>query len=194
MRKFLIAIVAILFIAVTHNALADDGDPYQDSISVFKSAHELEYFFKNSYGYAVFLTVWKAGYIIGGSTGDGQVYRKGEVIGLTRLYGGSIGFQIGGEAFSEIIFFQDEQAYSAFTSGNFAFDANAEAVALTAGAQASAGTGGTNAGLTAGQNDEVQAETDYINGMATFVHAKGGLMVDASVAGQKFTFERLSAW
>jgi lipid-binding SYLF domain-containing protein len=83
---------------------------------------------------------------------------------------GSIGFQLGGEAFSQIIFFQDKRAYDEFTSGNFEFGATAQADVITAG---------------------VQAETEYVKGMATFVHSKGGLMYEASIGGQKFTFEPL---
>jgi lipid-binding SYLF domain-containing protein len=102
---------------------------------------------------------------------------------------GSIGFQFGGKAFSEIIFFQDKRAYDEFTSGNFEFGATAQATVITAGAQARARTGGTGAGASAGPKTGVQAETNYVNGMATFVHAKGGLMYEFSVGGQRFTFE-----
>jgi lipid-binding SYLF domain-containing protein len=73
---------------------------------------------------------------------------------------GSIGFQIGGEAFSQIIFFEDKRAYDEFTSGNFEFDATAQAVVITAGAQAQAGTAGKSAGASAGPKTGVQAETN----------------------------------
>ncbi len=104
---------------------------------------------------------------------------------------GSIEFQAGGEAFSEIIFFRDKRAYDDFTSGNFEFDATAQAVAVTAGVEAQAGTTGSNAGASAGPRTGTQAETTYIKGMATFVHAEGGLMVGVSVSGEKFSFEPL---
>lgn len=102
---------------------------------------------------------------------------------------GSIGFQIGGEAFSEIIFFKDRRAYQEFTSGNFEFDATAQAVVVTAGAGAQAGTTGISAGAS-GPGSSVQANTDYYKGMAIFVIPKGGLMVEFSVGGQKFSFDR----
>jgi lipid-binding SYLF domain-containing protein len=107
------------------------------------------------------------------------------------LIEGSIGFQLGGEAFSEIIFFQDKRAYDEFTSGNFEFGATAQAVVITAGAQAKAGTAGASAGASAGPKTGVQAETNYVKGMAIFVHSKGGLMYEASIGGQKFTFKSL---
>jgi hypothetical protein len=95
------------------------------------------------------------------------------------------------DAFSEIILFKDKRAYDEFTSGSFEFGATAQAVAITAGAQAQAGTTGTGAGASAGPKTGVQAEAEYVNGMATFVASKGGLMYEFSVAGQKFTFEPL---
>jgi hypothetical protein len=101
----------------------------------------------------------------------------------------SIGFQAGGQAFSQMVFFQDQRAYEEFTSGNFEFDATASAVAITAGVQAKAGTEGATAGASAGPATGKQANAGYHKGMAVFVHAKGGLMYEASVGGQKFSFK-----
>jgi lipid-binding SYLF domain-containing protein len=179
-------IIALLFGIST--AFAEVKD-YSSTINTFRDSPALTKFFKNSYGYAVFPTIGKAGYVIGGSYGEGQVYRGGKATGKTRVIEGSIGFQFGGKAFSEIIFFQDKRAYDEFTSGNFEFGATAQATVITAGAQARARTGGTGAGASAGPKTSVQAETNYVNGMATFVHAKGGLMYEFSVGGQRFTFE-----
>ena len=119
------------------------------------------------------------------------MYRQGKVTGTSKLIKASIGFQAGGQAFSEMVFFQDKRAYDEFTSGNFEFDAAASAVAITAGAQASAGTKGATAGASAGPATGEQAPTRYSSGMAIFVHAKGGLMYEASVGGQKFSFQPL---
>jgi len=105
------------------------------------------------------------------------------------LVKGSIGFQLGGQAFSQMIFFQDKRAYDEFTSGSFEFDASASAVAITAGVQAKAGTEGATAGASAGPTTGKQAKASYHKGMAVFVHAKGGLMYEASIGGQKFTFK-----
>jgi lipid-binding SYLF domain-containing protein len=101
----------------------------------------------------------------------------------------TIGLQAGGQAFSEMIFFEDKRAYDDFTSGEFEFDATASAVAITVGAQAKAGTEGTTAGASATSQTGKQAKAKYSNGMAVFVHTKGGLMYEAAIGGQKFSFK-----
>jgi hypothetical protein len=88
-----------------------------------------------------------------------------------------------------MIFFQDKRAYEEFTSGNFEFEAGVSAVAITAGVQAKAGTEGATAGASAGPATAAQAETSYHKGMVVFVHTKGGLMYEASVGGQSFSFK-----
>lgn len=191
MKKMSVILIVAFVCGVAAVAVAADAEDYSSTINVFKDSPAVEKFFKNSYGYAVFPTIGKAGWVIGGSYGKGQVYRGGKVTGNASVVEGSIGFQFGGKAFSEIIFFQDKRAYDEFTSGNFEFGATAQAVVITAGAQAKAGTAGKSAGASAGPKTGVQAETDYVNGMATFVHSKGGLMYEASVGGQKFKFEPL---
>lgn len=191
MKKIqMIFIITALFGLATVSFAAEVED-YSSTINVFRESPVVEKFFKNSYGYAVFPTIGKAGFVVGGSYGKGQVYRGGKVTGKSTVVEGSLGFQLGGEAFSQIIFFQDKRAYDEFTSGGFEFDASAQAVAITAGAQAQAGTTGVSAGASAGPKTGVQAETKYVKGMAVFVHAKGGLMVEVSVGGQKFTFKSL---
>jgi lipid-binding SYLF domain-containing protein len=189
MMKTVSIAVGFMLLALVSGAHAADAEDYSKTIAVFKQSPAVEDFFNNSYGYAVFPTIGKAGFVIGGSYGKGQVYRGGAVTGKTSVIEGSIGFQIGGKAFSEIIFFQDKRAYDEFISGNFEFDATAQAVAITAGAEAKAGTAGATAGASAGPKTSVQAETKYHKGMAIFVHAKGGLMAEVSIGGQKFTFE-----
>ena len=191
MKKIGLAfIIAVALGASSVFAAAEVAD-YSGTINVFKESPAVAKFFKNSYGYAVFPTIGKAGFVVGGSYGKGQVYRDGKVTGKTAVMEGSIGFQLGGEAFSQIIFFQDKRAYDEFTNGNFEFGATAQAVVITAGVQAQAGTTGTSAGASAGPKTGVQAETEYVKGMATFVHSKGGLMYEASIGGQKFTFQPL---
>lgn len=189
-KNWLVVIMALVF-GASFVAVAAEVEDYSSTINVFKDSPALAKFFEKSYGYAVFPTIGKAGFVVGGSYGKGQVYRGGKVTGKTSVVEGSIGFQLGGEAFSEIIFFQDKRAYDEFTSGNFEFGATAQAVVITAGAQAKAGTAGMSAGASAGPKTGVQAETEYVKGMATFVHSKGGLMYEASIGGQKFSFEPL---
>lgn len=191
MKKILVLLVVAIIFRISTAAVAAEEKDYSSTINVFKDSPVVKTFFDNSYGYVVFPIIGKAGFVVGGSYGEGQVYRNGTVTGKSSVIEGSIGFQLGGKAFSEIIFFQDEQAYNRFTSGNFEFDATAQAIVITAGAQAQAGTAGVGAGATAGPKTGVQAETNYVNGLATFVHSKGGLMYEFSVGGQKFTFDPL---
>jgi lipid-binding SYLF domain-containing protein len=174
--------------AITLFAGAALADEYSDTVELFKNAGESADFFKSSYGYAVFPTVGKAGLGIGGAHGKGRVYAKGNYIGDTSMTQLSIGFQAGGQAFSQIIFFQDKRALDEFTSGNFEFEAGVGAVAITAAAGASARTTGTSAGASGGKKD-AKTVGDYHKGMAVFTIAKGGLMYEATVAGQKFSYE-----
>ena len=178
-------VVMILTWALAGMAQADS---YSSTIEVFKKSEAVQPFFKDAYGYAVFPTVGKGGIGIGGAYGKGKVYRGGKVTGTVKLFKATIGFQLGGQAFKEIIFFQDKRSYDDFTSGNFEFDAAASAVAITAGAQAKTGTEGATAGASAGPATGTQARTSYRKGMAIFVHTTGGLMFEAAIGGQKFSF------
>jgi len=189
MKQIPALLIIALILCISAVAVAAEVKDYSSTINVFKDSPVVTKFFNNSYGYAVFPIIGKAGFVIGGSYGEGQVYRGGTVTGKSSVIEGSIGFQLGGKAFSEIIFFQDKRAYDKFTSGSFEFDATAQAIVITAGAEAEAGTAGVSAGATAGPKTGIQADTDYVNGMASFVHAKGGLMYEFSLGGQKFTFE-----
>lgn len=133
-----------------------------------KKSPKLNIFFDKAYGYAVFPTVGKAGFGIGGAYGSGVVYKRGKVLGYSTLTQLTIGFQFGGQAYSEIIFFKDKDALDKFTEGNFELGAQASAVAITAGAS---------------------ADVDYSNGVAIFTMTKGGLMYEATVGGQKFSYK-----
>jgi lipid-binding SYLF domain-containing protein len=189
MKKISLMGLLILVLLVPLTAGAQQTKDDTNTIRVFKSSPSVTPFFKSAYGYAVFPTVGKAAFIVGGAYGEGRVYRGGEVTGTAKLVHASIGWQLGGKAYSEIVFFQDKRAYDTFTSGEFAFGAQAEAVAVTAGAQAQASTAGSSASATAGPKTGAQAETSYKNGMATFIHHKGGLMGSLALGGQKFSFQ-----
>jgi len=167
-------------------AAADEK--YEETIELFRNAGESAGFFDNSYGYAVFPTIGKAGVGIGGARGNGRVYAQGKHIGDSTMTQLSIGFQLGGQAFSQIIFFQDQRALEEFTSGNFEFGAQAGAVVITAAASAGAGSTGAGASASGGKKDATTAG-QYYRGMATFIIAKGGLMFEASVSGQNFSFQ-----
>jgi lipid-binding SYLF domain-containing protein len=165
------------------------ADDYDDTIAAFKKARESGSYFGKSYGYAVFPTIGKGGVVVGGAYGKGRVYEKGKYVGDTSVTQLSVGFQLGGEAYSQIIFFENQKAFNEFTSGNFEFGAQAQAVAITAGASAATTTTGSAAGASATQNDAANVAKTY-NGMTTFTVAKGGLMYEASLAGMKFNYKK----
>ncbi len=168
---------------------AANVEDYSAVLKIFQDDPVARDFFKNAYGYAVFPNIGKGGAGLGAAFGKGQVYQGGRVTGFCRVFQLSIGFQLGGQAFSEIIFYQDKRAYDEFTSGSFELDAKASAVAITAGAQAQTGTTGTSAGTSLGPKTGKQLAAHYVKGMAIFVHIKGGLMYEAVIGGQKFNFE-----
>ena len=185
MFKRLISIVVFPVIALL--ASPSWADEYTDTINVFKKAGESGAFFKTAYGYAVFPTIGKGGAGIGGGFGKGRVYAKGKHVGDTSMAQLTVGLQLGGQAYSEIIFFEDERSFKEFTSGNFEFGADASAVAITAGASAKAGSTGASAGASATKHAATTAG-EYHKGMATFTVAKGGLMYEAAIGGQKFKY------
>ena len=123
--------------------------------------------FESAYAYAVFPKVGKGGFVIGGAYGKGIVIHGDETIGTTSLTQGTIGAQIGGQVYSEFIMFRDETALNHFRRGNFEMGAQVSAVAVTLGAS---------------------ADANYDGGVAIFTLARGGLMAEASVGGQKFRY------
>jgi lipid-binding SYLF domain-containing protein len=125
-------------------------------------------FFDRAYGWAVFPSVGKGAVGVGGAYGKGVVYDQGKLAGYCDLTQGTIGLQLGGQAYREIIFFEYKEALDWFKTGNFAFAAQASAVAVTAGAS---------------------TDVDYDRGVAVFTMTKGGLMFEASLGGQQFTYQ-----
>lgn len=191
MKSYRILGVVIVLLLTLVVAAPAQADTFSRTIMVFNKSEVVQSFFQSSYGYAVFPTVGKAGFFLGGAYGAGQVYRGGMVTGTTSLFKATLGLQIGGQAFSEIIFFQDQRAYNEFTSGNFEFDVATSIVAITAGVQAKVGTLGDSVSATAGPATGAQAISGYHKGMAAFIHAKGGLMLEVALGGQKFSFQPL---
>jgi lipid-binding SYLF domain-containing protein len=186
MTNFVRAVLVALLLAFVSSVAwaSEDGE----TIKLFKNAGQSNKYFGSSYGYAVFPTIGKGGLVIGGAHGDGRVYAKGKYIGDTSMTQLSFGLQAGGEAYSEIIFFHDKRALDEFTSGNYEFGAGVNAVAVTAAASATTGTTGSGAGASGGEKDAATAGS-YHNGVAVFTIAKGGLMAEASVSGQKFKYK-----
>jgi Las17-binding protein actin regulator len=165
---------------------------YTDTINLFRHAGESASFFERSYGYAVFPNVGEGALGVGGAFGKGQVYLHGHPVGETSMSQVSVGFQAGGKAYSQIIFFEDKRSMDEFESGNFEFAAGASAVAITAGASASAATDGTSTEISGGKKD-ARDSGHYEKGMAVFTIAKGGLMFAAAIGGQKFSYKPFSA-
>jgi lipid-binding SYLF domain-containing protein len=189
MNSFRFSLLLAMMILLSFFSTSAQADNYAKTVEVFQKSTEVQPFFKKAYGYALFPTIGKGGIGIGGAYGKGQVYRQGKVTGTVSMFKATIGLQLGGQAFSEIIFFKDKRAFDEFTSGQFEFDAAASAVAITAGAQAKAGTEGATAGASAGPATGKQAATKYRKGMAIFIHTKGGLMYEAAIGGQKFSYK-----
>jgi len=123
--------------------------------------------FSKSYGYVIFPNVGKGGIGIGGAAGNGIVFQGGSPVGKAKMKQVSIGFQFGGQAYREVIFFETKSDLDRFKSDNFEFSAQASAVAATAGAS---------------------ANVKYANGVMIFTQQKGGLMYEASIGGQKFDY------
>ncbi len=129
----------------------------------------MERFFSSAHGYAVFPEIGKGAVGVGGAYGRGVVFERGAFIGYCDVSQGSVGLQLGGQAFRQVIFFQSQAAFDQFKGGQFAFSANASAVAADAGASAA---------------------VDYRDGVAVFTMTTAGLMYEASIGGQRFTFDR----
>jgi hypothetical protein len=131
----------------------------------------LDKFFKDSYGYAIFPEVGNGGAGLAFSYGRGEVYQNGKATGYCDLSKGTIGATLGGQTFSELIFFKDKERYENFINGKFVFAANASAVAIAAGAASSA---------------------SYKEGVAVFITNSSGLMFDASIGGQQFNYRPMT--
>ncbi len=141
----------------------------QEAIALFKVRDPgIQAFFDRSYGYAVLPRIGKAAWVVGGAFGRGEVFAGGTKVGYCSVSQASVGFSFGGQYFREIIFFRDKLDLNRFTMGDFAFSGQVNAVAVTAGAA---------------------AKSDYQDGMAVFIAPDAGLMIDVSIAGQKFEYD-----
>jgi lipid-binding SYLF domain-containing protein len=180
----LFAMITTLLLGTGVASAASDAE----TIALFKHAGESAVFFSNCYAYAVFPTIGAGGLVVGGAHGKGHVYVHDRLVGSATMTQLSIGFQAGGQAYSEIIFFQDKSYLDEFESGKFEFAAGARAVAITVAASAVVGTNQASSGASGSANDAT-TNGDYQTGMAVFTIAKGGLMFAADLSGEKFTFE-----
>jgi lipid-binding SYLF domain-containing protein len=177
MKKVLFSTLSLVLALSAASSFAkwdpDEGAEYHEKAQValteFKEKDpKIQSFIDKSAGYVVIPTVGKAGLGIGGARGKGVLYEGGEVTAVITLSQLSFGFQWGGQAYSEFIFFEDAATLENFKQGNYELNAQASAVAITAGAS---------------------ADAEFNGGMAIFTQAKGGLMYEAAVGGQKFKVE-----
>ena len=168
------SLAALAVVALSFTSPAHAGPPTQEEFDAAMKtlrAHPVaKNFFKSSYGYAVFPTVGRGSFAIGAAYGEGYVFKQGKKVAKTTLTQVSIGLGAGGEAYTEIVFFKDKAAFDRFASGNLEFNGRATAAAGTAAAQ---------------------GETGYNDGVAIVTVTKGGLIADASIGGQKFSYEKL---
>jgi len=140
----------------------------QHTVDVFKKADPgLEKQLAEAPGYVVIPRVNKGAFIFGGAGGRGVLFEKGVATGEVTLTQVTVGAQIGGQSYSELVFFEDESTLADFKKSNLVFSAQASAVAASAGAAANA---------------------KYERGVQIFTIAKGGLMLEASVGGQQFSY------
>ena len=188
MKKSLIALVfGCLALQATTVFAAATLEECKATADKFREMGNVSEMLAESYGYAVLPTIGKGGIGIGGAGGTGCVFAGSEHTGNVSMGQVTIGLQLGGQAYSQIILFKDVNTYNSFTQGEFEFGADATAVALTYGAQAGASTKGASA--SAGDTKGIAM---WKRGMAVFTLAKGGLMYEASIGGQKFSFKPLS--
>ncbi len=164
-------LTALLALALAAPALAfPSDDEVRAAMSTVRQSAVAKPLLKSAYGYAIFPTVGRGAFAVGGAYGEGFVYRQGKRTGKTTLAQLSIGLGAGGEAYTEIIFFKDKAAYERFVAGRLELNARATAAAGSAAAQ---------------------GEMGYSDGVAIVTLSKGGLIADASVGGQHFSFEKL---
>ena len=184
-KYFYMAVLLIIISNATHAAAT--VEKCKETLKKFKELGNVPELLAESYGYAVLPTIGKGGIGIGGAGGTGCVFAGGKHSGNVSMGQITIGWQLGGQAYSQIILFKNVDVYDDFSEGRFEFGADATAVALTYGAAAGASTKGASA--SAGDTRAVGA---WKRGMAVFTIAKGGLMYEASIGGQKFKFKSLA--
>jgi len=186
----LVASISVSMFALSA-ATAQEVEDFSPTIKMFQDIDRIKPYYESAYGYAVWRTIARGGLGIGAATGRGQVYVNGTVVGFSRLIDVSIGLQAGGQAYRQIIFFENKESFDKFAEGNFEFEAQASAVAVTASAQANSGTQGSQASAGAGSPSAAAAARGYEDGLRVFTMASGGLMYQATIAGQMYGFRAL---
>jgi len=188
MMKQKILLILCVLVALSGNTAhaAATVEKCTKTLLKFKQLGNVPELLAESYGYAVLPTIGKGGIGIGGAGGTGCVFAGGRHNGNVSMGQITIGWQLGGQAYSQIILFKNADVYNDFIKGQFEFGADATAVALTYGAAAGASTKGASASA-----GDTKAKGSWKRGMAVFTLAKGGLMYEASIGGQKFKYKPL---
>ncbi len=170
-NSLLLITLTMLCISASAQSSSKDRKVIADSrdakVKLVRGDGLMKNLFANAYGYAIFPNIGKGGIGIGGATGNGVLYQGGGMMGMAKMTQLTIGFQWGGQAYREVIFFENKEAIERFKGNNFEFSAQASAVAVTAG---------------------VSGNVKYKNGVMIFTQTKGGLMYEASIGGQKFKY------
>lgn len=167
--KTKIALLLLFVSSMAGFSQKNDIDKAKETIADFKKVDQgMVELFDNAYGYAVLPAIGKGGIGVGGAGGKGTVFKGGEAVADVRMIQVTLGFQLGGQKYAEVILFEDERAYKRFVEQDFEFAAQVSAVALTSG---------------------VSADAKYVDGVLVFTQALGGLMYEASVGGQQFKVE-----
>lgn len=188
MKLRMLTVTAVLLMLTGSTAYAAATvEECKATFEKFKDLGNVPELLAETYGYAVLPTIGKGGIGIGGAGGTGCVFAQGAHTGDVSMGQVTIGFQLGGQAYSQLILFKNSDVYNDFTKGQFEFGADVTAVALTYGAQAGATTKGASA--SAGDTKGAGA---WKRGMAVYTIATGGLMYEASIGGQKFNFKPLT--
>jgi len=182
-----VKIISIFIILICSFPVFADSDAQddKDALKTFMISDVVSKIHKSAYGYAIFPNIGKGGFGIGAAHGSGRVYAGGKKTGDVTMTQISIGFQVGGQAYRQVIYFKDKRAFDDFTSGEFEFSAQADAIAITSSAGASAGSEGTTASA-----NSTQSEAEYHKGMIVFTMGKGGLMYQAALGGQKYNYTK----
>ncbi len=172
--KVLKSVVTLVIIMITFGVFAQNEKDQKviDAAEKAKMHAEkmnvgIDQYFNNASGYVIFPNVGEGAFIVGGASGNGAVYENGTLIGMANLKKLDVGLQAGGQTFTEIIFFETEEALKHFKEGKYEFSAEAKAIALEKG---------------------VAANANYKNGVVVFVLPKKGLMADVSVGGQRLAY------
>jgi len=185
-NRFKILLGVFMLFFSTSTFAAASLQKCQEAMAKFKQLGNVSEMLAQSYGYAVLPTIGKGGMGVGGAGGSGCVFAGGKHSGNVSMGQVTIGWQLGGQSYSELILFKNADTYKEFTQGNFEFGADATAVALTYGAAAGASTQGASASA-----GDTKGKGAWKRGMAIYTLAKGGLMYEASIGGQKYNFKPL---